>query len=338
MSLSNLSARVTPDAGHEQAAPQPEPRASRPRLTIVVPCYNEEAALPETSSCLTAELDELERKALIAEPAIYFIDDGSADRTWSVIERLSAEDARIHGLKLSRNFGQQSAILAGLLTVPGDVLVSLDADLQDDPAAMGAMIRAYAGGAEIVYGIRRSRQHDSFFKRATAEGYYLLLHRMGVRVVFNHADFRLLSRRVVEVLRSYRETNLLLRGLIPQLGFNSASVYYDRNARCAGESKYPLSKMIALAVTGIASFTEIPLKIITVLGLLVSLFSFGLAAWALAIKFFTPEAVPGWASIVIPLYMLGGIQLLCLGVIGQYMAKIYAETKARPRFIVEKSV
>jgi glycosyltransferase involved in cell wall biosynthesis len=241
-------------------------------------------------------------------------------------------------LKLSRNFGQQSAILAGLLTVPGDVLISLDADLQDDPAAMGAMIRAYAGGAEIVYGIRRSRQKDSFFKRTTAERYYWLLRRMGVQLVFNHADFRLLSRRVVEELRNYRETNLLLRGLIPQLGFNSAFVYYDRNARCAGESKYPLAKMIALAVTGITSFTEIPLKIITVLGMVVSLFSFGLAAWALAVKFFKPEAVPGWASIVIPLYMLGGIQLLCLGVIGQYLAKIYSEAKARPRFIVDKSL
>jgi len=329
-------------AGDVQAsvapASQSYPRVSCPRLTIVVPCYNEEPALEETCSRLGALLEELSREALIAEPSIYFVDDGSVDNTWSVIERLSREDARIHGLKLSRNFGQQGAILAGLLTVPGDVLISLDADLQDDPAAMGEMIRAYTGGAEIVYGIRRSRQKDSPFKRTTAEGYYRLLQRMGVQMVFNHADFRLLSRRVVEVLRNYKETSLLLRGLIPQLGFNSAFVYYDRNVRCAGESKYPLSKMIALAVTGITSFTEIPLKIITILGMFVSLFSFGLAAWALVIKFISPEAVPGWASIVIPLYMLGGIQLLCLGVIGQYLAKVYSEVKARPRFIVEKSV
>jgi glycosyltransferase involved in cell wall biosynthesis len=304
----------------------------------VVPSYNEEAALPETAVRLGALFDGLTREGLIAEPKVYFIDDGSSDQTWSVIERLSGEDARIHGLKLSRNFGQQSAILAGLLTVPGDVLISLDADLQDDPAAMEQMIRAYTGGAEIVYGIRRNRQPDSFFKRTTAEGYYRLLQKMGVQMIFNHADFRLLSRRVVEELRSYKETNLLLRGLIPQLGFNSGFVYYDRNARCAGESKYPLAKMIALAVTGITSFTEIPLKIITVLGMTVSLFSFGMAAWALVTKFFNPAAVPGWASIVIPLYMLGGIQLLCLGVIGQYLAKIYSEAKARPRFIVEKSV
>jgi glycosyltransferase involved in cell wall biosynthesis len=314
------------------------PHVSRPRLSIVVPCYNEEQALPETASRLDALLEDLAREQSIVEPSIYFIEDGSADDTWGIIERLSAGDAHIHGIKLSRNFGQQNAILAGLLTAPGDVLISLDADLQDDAAAIGEMIRAYAGGAEIVYGIRRSRQQDSFFKRATAEGYYRLLQIMGVELVFNHADFRLLSRRVVEELRNCKETNLLLRGLIPQLGFHSAFVYYDRGARSAGESKYPLSKMISLAVNGITSFTEVPLKTITVLGMLVSFASFGLAVWALVIKFFNPSAVPGWASIVIPLYLLGGIQLLCLGVIGQYLAKIYSEVKARPRFIVEKSV
>lgn len=325
---------------HQDVAPvnQPYPRASRPTLSLVIPCHNEDQALPETCIRLGALIDELSRDAVITDASIYFIDDGSTDNTWSVIERHSAEDTRIHGLKLSRNFGQQGAILAGLLTVPGEVLITLDADLQDDPAAIGEMMRAYAAGAEIVYGVRRNRQQDSFFKRNTAEGYYRLLQMMGVQLVFNHADFRLLSRRVVEELRNCKETNLLLRGLIPQLGFHSALVYYDRNARCAGESKYPLSKMIALAVNGVTSFTEIPLKAITFLGMLVSLLSFGMAAWALVTKFINPAAVPGWASIVIPLYMLGGIQLLCLGVIGQYLAKIYSEAKARPRFIIEKSV
>jgi glycosyltransferase involved in cell wall biosynthesis len=294
--------------------------------------------LPETSLRLGTLLDELVRAALITDPSIFYVDDGSVDGTWGLIESLSAGDARIHGLKLSRNFGQQSAILAGLLTVPGDVLISIDADLQDDPAAIGDMVRAHARGAEIVYGIRRSRQTDRFFKRFSAEGYYRLLQFMGVQLMFNHADFRLLSRRVVEELRNYKETNLLLRGLIPQLGFPSALVYYDRHTRFAGESKYPISKMVSLAVNGITSFTEIPLKTITVLGMLVSLFSFGLATWALATKLLSPAAVPGWASIVIPLYMLGGIQLLSLGVIGQYLAKIYSESKARPRFIVEKSL
>jgi glycosyltransferase involved in cell wall biosynthesis len=304
----------------------------------VVPCRNEEQVLPETASRLAALLGRMTQDGAIAEPSIFFVDDGSADGTWRVIERLAIEDGRIHGLKLSRNFGQQSAILAGYLAAPGDALISIDADLQDDIAAIEEMVRAYASGAEVVYGIRSSRKTDSFFKRTTAEGYYRLLHAMGVELKFNHADFRLLSRRVVEELRSCKESNLLLRGLIPQLGFPSALVYYERHERFAGETKYPISKMISLAVSGITSFTAIPLKIITVLGMLISLFSFGLAAWALFAKFFTSAAIPGWASIVIPLYMLGGIQLLCLGVIGQYLARMYTEAKARPRFIVEKSL
>jgi glycosyltransferase involved in cell wall biosynthesis len=313
-------------------------RASCPKITLVIPCYNEEKMLPEAASRLGILLDELTQKALIVEPSIYFVDDGSADETWNVIERLAKEDARIHGIKLSRNFGQQSAILAGLLTSSGDVLISMDADLQDDITAIEDMVRAYIRGAEIVYGVRRSRETDSFFKRTTAESYYRLLQAMGVELMFNHADYRLLSRRVVEELRNCKETNLLLRGLIPQLGFQYELVYYDRRARFAGETKYTVSKMVSLALNGITSFTEIPLKIITVLGMLVSLFSFGIAAWALLTRFFNPSAVPGWASIVIPLCMLGGIQLLCLGVIGQYLAKIFSEVKARPRFIVEKSL
>jgi glycosyltransferase involved in cell wall biosynthesis len=313
-------------------------RASSPRLTLVVPCHNEEQVLPETATRLAALLDQLTREALIVEPSFFFVDDGSTDGTWGIIERLATEHANIHGLKLSRNFGQQSAILAGLLTAPGDALISLDADLQDDVTAIGEMVRAYSGGAEVVYGVRRSRTKDSFFKRTTAEGYYRLLQAMGVELIFNHADFRLLSRRVVEELRSCKESNLLLRGLIPQLGFPSSIVYYDRHSRYAGESQYSIKKMVSLALNGITSFTEIPLKAITILGLLISLFSFGLAIWALVIKFFTMAAIPGWASTVIPLYMLGGIQMLCLGVIGQYLAKIYSEVKARPRFIIEKNL
>lgn len=317
---------------------EPVEYISRPRLTLVIPCHNEEQVLPETSNRLMTLLEKLAQEALIAEPAIFFVDDGSTDGTWDLIERLAAEHRSIHGLKLSRNFGQQGAILAGLLTSPGDALISLDADLQDNVAAIDDMVHAYLGGAEVVYGIRRNRKSDSFFKRVTAENYYRLLQAMGVELIFNHADFRLLSRRVVEELRGCKETNLLLRGLIPQLGFPSALVHYDRNERYAGESQYPISKMVSLAINGITSFTEIPLKIITVLGMLVSLFSFGLAAWALIVKLFNLAVVPGWASVVIPLYMLGGIQLLCLGVIGQYLAKIYSESKARPRFIVEKNL
>jgi glycosyltransferase involved in cell wall biosynthesis len=316
----------------------PVSRASSPALTIVIPCHNEEQVLPETAQRLGALLDELIAKQIVGRAAILFVDDGSKDSTWQVIERLALQDTRIHGLKLSRNFGQQSAILAGLLTAKGDALISIDSDLQDDVAAIKEMVLAYSSGAEVVYGIRRNRKTDSFFKRSTAEGYYKLLQAMGVQLIFNHADYRLLSRRVVEELRSCKESNLFLRGLIPQLGFRSALVYYDRQVRYAGETKYPISKMVALAVNGITSFSEVPLKVITLLGMVVSLFSFGMAAWALVIRFFNPAAVPGWASVVIPLYMLGGIQLLCLGVIGQYLAKIYSETKARPRFIVEKSL
>jgi glycosyltransferase involved in cell wall biosynthesis len=313
-------------------------RASCPRLTIVVPCHNEEQVLPVTASRLVTLLEDHTRRALIIEPAIYFVDDGSVDGTWRVIERLASEHACIHGLKLSRNFGQQNAVLAGLLNAPGDVLISMDADLQHDPASIEDMGRAYMGGAEVVYGIRRNRKTDSFFKRFTAESYYRLLRTMGVNLIFNHADYRLLSRRVVEELRGCKETNMLLRGLIPQLGFPSTVVHYDQLERYAGETKYTVSKMVSMALSGITSFTEMPLKAITVLGMLVSVLSFGMAAWALVTKFINPGAVPGWAPIVIPLYFLGGIQLLCLGVIGQYIAKIYSEAKARPRFIIEKSI
>lgn len=313
-------------------------RVSRPSLTVVVPCHNEEQVLAETAYRLGALLDSLEQRELIVEPSVYFVDDGSNDGTWRLIERLARENPKIHGFKLSRNFGQQNAILAGLLAAPGEALISIDADLQDDVSAIDDMIAAHAQGAEIVYGIRLNRKKDSFFKRTTAENYYRLLRNLGVNLMFNHADFRLLSRRVVEELRTCNETNLLLRGLIPQLGFRSALVYYDRQERFAGETKYSIPKMLSLAVNGITSFTEVPLKVITVLGALVSLVSFGMAAWALGIRFFNPAAVPGWASIVIPLYMLGGIQLLCLGVIGQYLAKVYSEAKARPRFIIETKV
>jgi glycosyltransferase involved in cell wall biosynthesis len=307
-------------------------------LSIVIPCHNEEKVLHETTQRLLAVLDSLLAKGLVTDPRVFYVDDGSSDNTWPLIESLSEQDERIHGLKLSRNFGQQNAILAGLLTAPGDILISIDADLQDDVNAIDEMVQAYRGGAQVVYGIRSDRTTDAFLKRVTAEWYYRLLQAMGVKLIFNHADFRLLSRRVVEELRHCNESSLLLRGLIPQLGFRSACVYYNRQVRFAGETKYSVSKMISLALTGITSFTEVPLKIITVLGMLVSLFSFGLAIWAFAIKLIFRLAIPGWASIVIPIYFLGGIQLLCLGVIGQYLAKIFAETKARPRFIVEKEL
>lgn len=310
-----------------------------PQVSIVVPCYNEEAALPESAGRLIALLGELVAAGRAApESAIHFVDDGSSDSTWSLIEKLAARHPQCHGIKLSRNHGHQHALLAGLLTAPGDALISIDADLQDDPAAIGEMAVAFAAGAEVVYGVRRGRQVDTWFKRITAEGYYRIAGMLGVRLVFNHADYRLLGRRAVEALRGYGESNLFLRGIIPQLGFNTALVYYDRGQRIAGESKYPLRKMLALAFDGVTSFSAAPLRWITLLGMIVAFGSFGTALWALWVRTFNPAAMPGWASTVIPMYFLGGIQLLCTGIIGQYLAKVYLETKHRPRFIIEKQV
>lgn len=322
----------------DQSAEKHVPSSQTRNLAIAVPCYNEEEALAETASSLCVLIDQLVQSNLIEKAAVYFIDDGSTDGTWDLIEKFASADDRIHGLKLSRNYGHQAALLAGLLNVPGDAVISIDADLQDELSAIKDMLLAHSAGAEIVYGVRRKRAADTAFKRSTALGYYRLLQAMGVRLIFNHADYRLLSRRVIEVLRNYEETNVFLRGLIPQLGFNSATVYYDRQERRAGKSKYPLSRMMGLAIEGITSFTEIPLKLITILGILISFGSFGLAFWALCVRILNPAAVPGWASIVIPLYMLGGIQMLCMGVLGQYLAKVYAETKRRPRFIIERAL
>ncbi|WP_195797340.1 glycosyltransferase family 2 protein [Roseateles sp. DAIF2] len=306
------------------------------RLSIVVPCYNEEAVLGETLARLGRLLEELcEAGQIAADSELVFVDDGSRDRTWALIEAASRSSPWVRGLKLSRNRGHQQAVLAGLMLARGDATISVDADLQDDLGAIPAMLKAHAGGAEIVYGVRKRRDTDTFFKRATAEGYYRLLARLGVEIVFNHADYRLLGRRAVEALREYREVNLFLRGVIPQLGFTTAQVYYDRAERFAGESKYPLSKMLGLAWQGVTSFSTMPLRLITSLGLLISLASFGITLWALWVRLFSDSSVPGWASTVVPIYLLGGIQLLCIGIIGEYLAKTYVETKRRPLFHIE---
>lgn len=307
-----------------------------PSLTIVVPCYNEEDVLPETLIRLLGVLDELEEKHFINnESQIVFVDDGSKDKTWQLIESASETNKRINGLKLSRNRGHQNAVLAGMLTVTGDIIITIDADLQDDLEAIEKMVIAHNQGAAIVYGVRKKRETDTRFKRITAEGYYKLLAKFGVEIVFNHADYRLMSRRVIEALREYDEVNLFLRGIIPQLGYQTAIVYYDRNERFAGESKYPIGKMLALAWQGITSFSTTPLRMITTLGFLISAGSFAFTIWAIGIRIFSDQAVPGWASTVVPIYLLGGIQLLCIGIIGEYLGKIYTETKKRPRYAIE---
>jgi glycosyltransferase involved in cell wall biosynthesis len=308
-----------------------------PVLSVVLPCYNEEEVLPETIARLGTLFAEMRGTGDIgAESAMYFVDDGSRDRTWQMISEYAASRSDVCGIKLSRNRGHQNALLGGLLTVPGEVIISLDADLQDDLGAIPKMVAAYRQGNEIVYAVRSKRETDSFLKRCTAESYYKLLAFFGVQIIYNHADFRLMSRRAIEALREYEETHLFLRGLIPQLGFKSAIVEFERAERFAGVSKYPLSKMLSLAWQGITSFTAYPLRLITGIGALISVGSLAMAIWAFVIKVFTDRALPGWASVVIPMYFLGGVQLLSLGVIGEYLAKVYESTKKRPRFLVEE--
>ncbi|WP_084151117.1 glycosyltransferase family 2 protein [Azohydromonas australica] len=307
-----------------------------PVVSLVLPCYNEQEVLPETTTRLVALMARLKADRVVSsDSAIFFVDDGSRDRTWELITRYTEKYTQVCGIKLSRNRGHQNALLCGLMTAPGDVLISLDADLQDDLEAIPRMIEAYRQGSEIVYGVRSKREKDSFFKRFTAEGYYKLLAALGVQVVFNHADFRLMSRRAIESLRRYDETHLFLRGMVPLLGLKTSTVEFERAQRFAGESKYPLTKMLALAWQGITSFTAYPLRLITGVGVLISMGSLAMAFWALGVKMFSGQALPGWASTVIPMYFLGGVQLLSLGVIGEYVAKIYESSKRRPRFHVE---
>jgi polyisoprenyl-phosphate glycosyltransferase len=308
-------------------------------LSIVVPCYNEEEVLPHTARRLVELLQRLESLGKIdSGSTIYFVDDGSRDSTWQIIENLAGEEQRVHGVKLSRNRGHQIALIAGLQAAGGDAVVSIDADLQDDVDVIEAMVDRYREGYEVVYGVRDNRDADSFLKRLTAQSYYTLLRLMGVDIVFNHADYRLLSRRALRCLESYREVNLFLRGIMPLLGFRSTEVAYTRVERFAGESKYSLRKMLALALDGVTSFSAFPLRMITMIGLVVFALSSAMGLWALWAHLFGVATVPGWTSTVVPVYLLGGVQLLCIGIIGEYLSKIYLEVKQRPRYFIEKLV
>lgn len=309
------------------------------RLAIVLPCYNEEEVLPETNRRLLALLSKMHGEGLIGkESSLHYVDDGSKDGTWALIESLAKADARVHGIKLSRNRGHQPALLAGLMTVEGDALVSIDADLQDDVAVIEQMVLEHIAGAEVVYGVRDSRQTDSIFKRNTALMYYRIMKTMGVDLVHNHADFRLLGRRAVEALRQYGEVNMFLRGIVPMIGYRAVTVKYDRAERFAGVSKYPLRKMLTFAIEGVTSLSVIPLRLITLMGFLVSAFSFAMILFILYGSLVMNAVIPGWASSVVPIYFLGGIQLLSIGILGEYVAKIYLETKQRPRYFIEKSI
>ena len=307
------------------------------QLSLVVPCFNEEAMLPLAIPHLRELLADLIARGLADRGSkLWLVDDGSRDRTWELIDAASRTFHDVVGIKLSRNCGHQNALLAGLLNADGDAVISLDADLQDDPGVIEQMIREYEAGAEIVYGVRRSRPDDSFLKRWTAQRYYALLNRLGAEIVPDHADFRLMGRNALRALAGYPEANLFLRGLVPQLGFATRQVLYDRGARAAGETKYSLGRMLTLALDGITSFSVAPLRVIATLGALVFVLSLFVTVWVVFVRIFTDRAVPGWASITLPIYALGGLQLLSMGVVGEYVAKIYLETKRRPRYLIER--
>lgn len=308
-------------------------------LTLVVPCFNEEAVLPAAIEGLTGFIaDMVGSGKVLAGSTVLFVDDGSTDKTWSIIAEAAAADQQVSGIRLSRNRGHQNALLAGLFAATGEVVVSIDADLQDDIQAIEAMLDAYARGDDVVYGVRRQRPTDTPFKRLTAAGFYGLMRRLGANTIADHADFRLMSQRAIEALKSYREVNLFLRGIVPLIGFRSSIVYYDRQTRMAGESKYPFRKMLEFAIDGITSFSSVPLRLITLTGFSVFLVTFVLLGWVMWTALLTSNAVPGWASTLVPLLLLGGVQIFCLGVIGEYLAKMYIEIKARPRYLIAESV
>lgn len=309
------------------------------KLAIVVPCYNEEEVLKIASSTLRNVLDDLVRKGKISgDSFVLFVNDGSTDRTWELIEEEhAAYSAQVCGVKLAGNVGHQFALTAGLLTAKDmcDVTISIDADLQDDVAVIEEMIDKFHDGKDIVYGVRKERKTDTFFKRTTAQLFYKFMHMMGVKIVYNHADFRLMSRRAVEEFSKYKETNLFLRGMMPLIGYPTDCVYYDRKERVAGESKYPLKKMVMLAFNGISSFSVKPIGLITAAGFMIVFLSFVAALYAL-ISYFTGHVVKGWTSLILSIWFLGGMQLIAIGLVGQYIGKIYIEVKGRPRYNIEK--
>lgn len=309
------------------------------KLAIVVPCYNEEEVLHIASEALRGVLDDLVAKGKIAEDSfILFVNDGSKDRTWELIEEEhKAHPVQVCGVKLAGNVGHQFALTAGLITAKdmSDVTVSIDADLQDDVAVIEEMIDKFHAGNDIVYGVRKERKTDTFFKRVTAQGFYKVMNLMGVKSIYNHADFRLMSKRAVEQFSLYKETNLYLRGMMPLIGYQTDMVYYDRKERVAGESKYPLKKMLALAFNGISSFSVKPISMILSLGMIIILLCIAAAIYAL-VSYFTGHVVEGWTSLILSIWFLGGLQLLAIGLVGQYIGKIYIEVKQRPRYNIEK--
>lgn len=307
-------------------------------LYVVIPCYNEEDVLLETAERLRKKMRCLmETEKIGAESKVVFVNDGSRDRTWELIQKLHEGDRLYGGINLTRNRGHQNALLAGLMTVKeyADMVISMDADLQDDIDAMDDMIEKYRNGIDIVYGVRSSRAKDTVFKRASAEAFYKAMKFLGADTVFNHADYRLMSKRAIEGLAEFKEVNLFLRGIIPLIGYSSDFVYYERGERFAGESKYPLKKMLSFAVEGITSLSTKPLRMITLLGFFIFIVSIGMLIYSL-FRHFTGATIVGWTTLMVSLWAIGGLILLSLGVVGEYIGKIYLETKARPRYIIEQ--
>ncbi len=307
-------------------------------LFLVVPCYNEEEVLPETARRLGDKLAALTAAGKISpDSRVLFVNDGSKDRTWELIRGLHARDPRFLGADLTRNRGHQNALLAGLMTAKDrcDMAISMDADLQDDVDAVDAMVDAYHQGCDIVYGVRSSRKKDTFFKRFTAEAFYRLMNRMGAETVFNHADYRLMSRRALEGLSQFKEVNLFLRGIVPMIGYTTGTVEYERGERFAGESKYPLKKMVAFALEGITSLSTKPIRMVTGLGFLIFLVSILMLIYSI-VRWATGATILGWASVICSVWAIGGLILLSLGIIGEYIGKIYLETKGRPRFLIRE--
>lgn len=312
----------------------------KPILYLVIPAFNEEEVILTTSKALKEKYEELWQNDIISQKSkILFVDDGSKDKTWSIIEALNKSDGTFKGIKLSRNKGHQNALLAGLMKAKNeaDITISMDADLQDDVNAIDKMINAYSNGSEIVYGVRSSRKKDTFFKRTTAQMFYKIMKLFGVDIVYNHADFRLMSKKALEGLESFQEVNLFLRGIVPLIGYKSDIVYYERNKRVAGTSKYPLKKMLSFAGDGITSFSIKPLRMILMLGVIVLFISIGIMIYAL-IKKLLGDVVPGWTFLTISIWFIGGLQMISLGIIGEYIGKVYNETKNRPRYIIEKEI
>lgn len=307
-------------------------------LYLVIPCYNEEEVLPETAKRLKDKMNALKEAGRIdGKSRIVFVNDGSKDKTWEIIRELHQKDSLYSGINLSRNRGHQNALLAGLMTVKNhaDMVISMDADLQDDINAIDEMVDKYLSGIDIVYGVRSSRKKDTFFKKATAEGFYKIMNAMGANTVFNHADYRLMSRRAIEGLAEFEEVNLFLRGIVPMIGYPSDIVYYERGERFAGESKYPLKKMISFATEGITSLSTKPIRVITGLGFLIFIVSIGMLIYSI-VRHFMGATIVGWTTLMVSVWAIGGLILLSLGVVGEYIGKIYLETKARPRFIIEQ--